>query len=68
MTEKPTADVVRLHVATPTPAREDMAERKAAAAQLLRDIAGEYGPRRAHKLRAMADWLTVPAAQIKREG
>lgn len=68
MTEKPTADVVRLHVATSTPAREDMAERKAAAAQLLRDIAGGYGPRRAHKLRAMADWLTAPAAQIKREG
>lgn len=40
-------------------------ERKAAAADLLREIAGNYGPRRAHKLRAMADWLmgaTVKAA------
>lgn len=71
MTEKPTADVVRLRVAASTPpAREDdLAERKAAAAALLREIAGGYGPRRAHKLRAMADWLlAAPAAQIKQEG
>ena len=26
-------------------------------AALLRDLAGNYGPRRAHKLRAMADFL-----------
>lgn len=56
---KPTADIV--HLVTPTPAREGLAERKAAAAKLLREIAGGYGPRRAHKLRAMADWLTAPA-------
>lgn len=64
MTAKPTADIVRL--VTPTPAREDLASRKADAAELLREIAGQYGPRRAHKLRAMADWLTA-AETTKRE-
>lgn len=92
MTEKPTADVIRLVASMParevvalrsaakrhglpldegrlaalSSVHDALAERKAAAAQLLREIAGEYGPRRAHKLRAMADWLTAPAAETKR--
>jgi hypothetical protein len=34
--------------------------------QLLREIAGNYGPRRAHKLRAMADWLIGASAPAQR--
>jgi len=44
------------------------AERRQEAAALLHDISGQYGPRRAHKLRAMADWLVAePAARIARQ-
>lgn len=43
-----------------------LAGRKAEAAELLREIAGQYGPRRAHKLRAIADWLTA-TENTKRE-
>ena len=51
----------------PVPVHASEAERRQAAAELLREIAGSYGPRRAHKLRAMADWLVgVPVAPAQR--
>lgn len=43
-------------------------ERKADAAAMMREIAGNYGPRRAHKLRAMADWLEGKPAVATRSG
>lgn len=62
MADKPTGEVIPMRspveVPTSAPAREaSVDDRRVAAAALLREIAGEYGPRREHKLRAMAEWL-----------
>lgn len=43
-------------------------ERRGYAAALLRELAGEYGPRRAHKMRAMADFLAGESAGATRQG
>ena len=43
-----------------------LADRREEAAALLRELAGNYGPRRAHKLRAMADFLTSTSAHARR--
>lgn len=51
---------------TPAPVHASEADRRQAAAELLREIAGSYGPRRAHKLRAMADWLVGANAPAQR--
>ena len=57
--------------AAPSPMQADEANevaRRHAAAALLHDISGQYGPRRAHKLRAMAEWLIAePAVRIARQ-
>lgn len=43
-------------------------ERRKDAAALLRELAGTYGPRRAHKLNAMADFLETAPSRRKVEG
>jgi hypothetical protein len=69
---KPVADNIApfppAHEREPAPVHASEADRRQQAAELLRDIAAQYGPRRAHKLRAMADWLVAePAVRIARQ-
>lgn len=49
--------------AEPEPVPEIARRRDAAA--LLRELAASYGPRRAHKLRAMADFIEAPAVKLR---
>lgn len=57
-----------LPLRTPTPARKAIDDgRRCDAAALLRELAGGCGPRRAHKLRAIADFLdTAPVGASRR--
>lgn len=58
----------RVYVVTPTREQDPVAVPEAArrrdAAALLRELAGKYGPRRADKLRAMADFIETPLTAV----